>query len=41
MCFDKTIFLKTHFLQTNEMLHYLGKEDTGVAGEERDRACAN
>jgi len=33
--------MKTQCLQTNEMHHYLGKENAGVEGEVRDRVGIN
>jgi len=36
-CFDTHIYMKTQCLQTNNIQHYLGKENARVAGGVRDR----
>jgi len=40
-CFDTAIYMKTQYLQTNKMQHYLGKENVWKAGGVRDRVGIN
>jgi len=40
-CFVATFYMETQCLQTNGTQYCLGKENTGLSDDPRDRVCAN